>query len=54
MSAMKTMPGYHLERRGRFLVAVTGSFVATLTREMVEESREGIRRERAEAAATTG
>lgn len=43
-------PGYQMERRGRFLVAVTGSTTATLTREMVEETREDIRRERAEAA----
>ncbi len=43
-------PGYHMERRGRFLVAVSDSPTATLTREMVEESREAIRRERAEAA----
>ena len=49
---MKTAPGYHMERRGRFLVAVTGSPTARLTREIVEESREDIRRERAEAAAT--
>lgn len=43
-------PGYHMERRGRFLVAVTDAPTATLTREMVEETREEIRRERAEAA----
>lgn len=49
---MKMTPGYHVERRGRFLVAVSDSPTATLTREMVEETREAIRRERAEAAAT--
>lgn len=49
---MKAAPGYHMERRGRFLVAVTSAPTATLTREMVEESLEDIRRERAEAAAT--
>lgn len=42
-------PGYHMERRGRFLVAVSDSPTATLTREIVEECREDIRRERAEA-----
>lgn len=52
MSAMKMTPGYHVERRGRFLVAVSDSPTATLTREMVEETREAIRRERAGAAAT--
>lgn len=49
---MKMTPGYHVERRGRFLVAVSDSPTATLTREMVEETREAIRRERAGAAAT--
>ncbi len=44
---MKMTPGYHVERRGRFLVAVSDSPTATLTREMVEETREAIRRERA-------
>lgn len=48
---MKTAPGYHMERRGRFLVAVSDSPTARLTREMVEETRGAIRRERAEAAA---
>ena len=43
-------PGYHMERRGRFLVAVSDSATATLTREMVEETREEIRRGRAEGA----
>jgi hypothetical protein len=47
---MKTTPGYRMERRGRFLVAVSDSPDATLTREMVEETREDIRREWAEAA----
>lgn len=50
MSAMKTTPGYRMERRGRFLVAVSDSATATLTREMVEETREEIRRGRPEAA----
>jgi len=49
---VKTTPGYNLERRGRFLVAVSESPTAKLTREMVEETREEVRRERAEAAAT--
>jgi AbrB family looped-hinge helix DNA binding protein len=43
-------PDYHMERRGRFLVAVTDSPTATLSREMVEKSRQDVRRERAEAA----
>lgn len=47
---MKNTPGYHMERRGRFLVAVADSPGAQLTREVVEECREEIRRERAEAA----
>lgn len=52
IGAVKTTPGYNLERRGRFLVAVSESPTAKLTREMVEETREEVRRERAEAAAT--
>jgi len=47
---MNTTPDYHLERRGRFLVAVSDSPTATLTREMVEKTREQVRRERERAA----
>lgn len=47
---MKAAQGYHMERRGRFLVAVADPPTARLTREIVENTREDIRRERAETA----
>ncbi len=39
-------PGFHLERRGRFLVAVPNGPVPVLTRELVESVREAIWLER--------
>jgi AbrB family looped-hinge helix DNA binding protein len=43
-------PGYHLERSGRFLVAVPNAPTPPLTQEIVEATREEIRRERAVSA----